>query len=548
MIATTIALAAILGGLLGGSVPAEAVAQQGTEEEAALIRSFTDVLACIEEESAVEKTSAELVEDAIRGMLRTLDPHSSFFSTEDFKRLQEEQKGKYYGLGITIRAESPGSGRVVIVEPPAPGTPAFKAGLRAGDVIARIEGKPIDDWDLNTEVIPSLKGPKGTKVHITVERPGVDTPLEVTVERDEIPLYSIKYAFHIAPGIGYIRILRFGETTSEELDRALEKLGEPQLRGLILDLRDNPGGALSQALAVADRFLDRGEKIVSTRSRNGKENRDYRARREQQYHYPMVVLINENSASASEIVSGALQDHDRALIIGETSFGKALVQTIFPLENQRALALTTGRYYTPSNRLIQRDYSEGFLDYYAHRGNNDNAQKEQPRHFTDGGRLVYGGGGITPDEIVKPDRAPVAVRKLQGRNLFRTYASEVYAGKTSSSLPVEVSDANGVADEREIERLMDLVQVDAAILQDFRRYAAEQGVRINDEEWKASEDIIANLLRQELLLLAVGDEASYRVALQLDRQVQRALELIPQVNAILQSAISQAKEESASLH
>jgi len=210
--------------------------------------------------------------------------------------------------------------------------------------------------------------------------------------------------------------------------------------------------------------------------------------------------------------------------------------------------LTTGRYYTPSNRLIQRDYSEGFLDYYAHRGNNDNAQKEQPRHFTDGGRLVYGGGGITPDEIVKPDRAPVAVRKLQGRNLFRTYASEVYAGKTSSSLPVEVSDANGVADEREIERLMDLVQVDAAILQDFRRYAAEQGVRINDEEWKASENIIANLLRQELLLLAVGDEASYRVALQLDRQVQRALELIPQVNAILQSAISQAKEESASLH
>lgn len=547
MILGTVALGALLGGLVGTPVQTQPEQAELTAQEQALLSTFADVLAQVEDRSAVEKPTSELVEDAIRGMLRTLDPHSSFFSTEDFKRLQEEQKGKYYGLGITIRAESPGSGRVVIVEPPAPGTPAFKAGLRAGDVIARIEGEPIDDWDLNTEVIPSLKGPKGTKVNITVERPGVDTPLEFTVERDEIPLYSIKYAFHIAPGIGYIRILRFGETTGDELDEALEKLDEANLKGLILDLRDNPGGALSQALAVADRFLDRGQKIVATRSRNGKENRDYRARREQRYHYPMVVLINENSASASEIVSGALQDHDRALIIGETSFGKALVQTIFPLEGRRALALTTGRYYTPSDRLIQRDYSAGFLDYYAHRGENSEPPESRPRHHTAGGRIVYGGGGITPDEIVEPTKVPLLVRKIQGRNLFRTYAAEVYAGRLPSTLLARLPENRGVEDPAEIEHLVRLVQVDDAELARFRKYVEDAGVTIPDADWEEARPIIVNFLRQEVLLLAVGDEASYRVALELDRQVQRAIELVPNVNQILQSAIAEARQKAAVL-
>ena len=215
------------------------------------------------------------------------------------------------------------------MEPPAPGTPAYKVGLRAGDVISKIEGQPIDDWDLNKDVIPNLKGPKGTEVNITVERPGELEPLELTVIRDEISLYTIKYVFRLDKNIGYLKINKFSETTGKELNDALEQLDEEHLSGLILDLRNNPGGALNQALAVSGRFLRKGQVIVNTRGRSS-QGREFSAQTGRSFEYPMVVLINRNSASASEIVSGALQDHDRALIVGETSFGKALVQTIYP--------------------------------------------------------------------------------------------------------------------------------------------------------------------------------------------------------------------------
>jgi len=238
----TVLAGAILGGLFGGRVNAGSPLEESSQN---LLKAFTDSLAVIETQYAGEVSSGELVESAIRGMLRTLDPHSSFFTRRDYDRLQEEQKGKYYGLGITIRAESPGSGRVLVVEPPAPGTPAHRAGLKAGDVIAKIEGEAIDDWDLNEEVIPNLKCPKVTTVNITVQRSGETEPLTCDVERDEIPLYTIKYTFLLNPEIGYVRIGRFAETTSRELDDALEELGEESLSALILDLRDNPGGALS---------------------------------------------------------------------------------------------------------------------------------------------------------------------------------------------------------------------------------------------------------------------------------------------------------------
>lgn len=526
---TTIVAASVTGGFFGGK--ANAGPPQAEDRTQELLKTYTEALATIEANFVREVSSEDLVESSIRGMLRTLDPHSSFFSRKDYNRLQEEQQGKYFGLGITIRPESPGSGRVVIVEPPAPGTPAYKAGLRAGDVIARIRGVAIDDWDINEEIIPNLKGPKGTTVDITVERPGETEPLDFTVERDEIPLHTIKYAFMIRPEIAYIRIDRFSETTSRELDGALDRLAKEGLQSLVLDLRDNPGGALSQAIAVADRFLNRNQVIVSTRSRFGKEH-EHTTRREQQYAYPMVVLINRNSASASEIVSGALQDHDRALIVGETSFGKALVQTIYPLDGNRGLALTTGKYYTPSDRLIQREYAGSFWDYYNSRIHRSSEERE--RFLTDGGREVFGGGGIMPDVEVEQDTFSRFSRQIQRKNLFRSFASRLYSGSIESDADFYAM-ANGDREktQKQKQALVDQVQITDQLLDRFTEYMAENDLEFSEEEFESDREIIRNLLRRELLLLLVGDEASYKVALELDRQVQTAIGSLDQATVLM---------------
>lgn len=527
-----IVTAAVIGGVAGSQVNAEAPLEDDSQR---LLKSFTEAIATIQGNYIREVPSEDLVESAIRGMLRTLDPHSSFFSRRDYNRLQEEQQGKYYGLGITIRPAAPGSGRVVIVEPPAPGTPAYKAGLRAGDVIATIEGEPIDDWDLNEEVIPNLKGPKGTSVNITVERPGEPEPLDFSVERDEIPLYTIKYAFWIEPGTAYIRVDRFSETTGRELDAALDKLGEGQMEGLLLDLRDNPGGALSQALEVSDRFLEKGQTIVSTRNRKGKD-REYSARRGERYEYPIVVLINENSASASEIVAGALQDHDRALIVGKTSFGKALVQTIFPLEDNRGLALTTGRYYTPSDRLIQRDYSDSFWDYYNNRDSARIDREDRKEHLTDGGRTVYGGGGIAPDRIVDSDRLSKPIRRIQRSSGFREFASKLFGGEieTNHKFHYTRSELDRLSQE-ERSRLAGQLEVTDLTLQKFDEFLQEQDVQLTAEEFEENRDVISNILKQELLMLLFGDEESYRIGLELDKQVQVGLQMLPVAVSLLEN-------------
>jgi len=520
LIVLTISMVGVLGGFRDGDGTAAA---DTVSENREFLRSFTEALATIEENYVGDVTYEELVESSIRGMLRTLDPHSSFFSNRDFNRLQEEQKGKYFGLGISIRAETPGSGRVVIVEPPVPGTPAYKVGLRAGDVIAEIEGQPIDDWDMNTEVIPNLKGPKGTTVNITVHRPGEEAPLFFTVERDAIPIYTIKFAFKLTPDIGYIRIIRFAETTGAELRAALESIDEDSLKLLILDLRDNPGGALSQALEVSDQFLEKNQIIVKTRSRKGKEDRDYKAQYSERNHYAMIVMINRSSASASEIVAGALQDHDRALIVGETSFGKALVQTLFPLPGGRGLALTTGRYYTPSNRLIQRDYSESYWNYFANH-DEDNSNGDKEAYFTDSGRVVYGGGGINPDVTIKIDTLGEAASRVQGRGLPREFASKVYSGEIPSTLGQRISkeELDTATEERKLEVARQL-KIDDALMAKFREFVASKSVNLSEEEWEESDVVLKNFLRQELLLLYVGEEASYRVALELDNQLEGAI-------------------------
>ncbi len=530
---SSIMIAALLGGWFGEPLAAGPPAESDTSR---LLKTFTAVLAAVQEHYVDPVTTDKLIESAVRGMLRTLDPHSSFFSVSDYNKLQEEQRGRYFGLGITIRAESPGSGRVAIVEPPSPGTPAYKVGLRAGDVISKIEGKPIDSWDLNEDVIPNLKGPKGTAVNITIERPGEPEPIELAVIRDEISLYTIKYVFRLDDEIAYVRVNKFSETTGEELNQALDRLDEGSLKGLVLDLRDNPGGALSQALAVSDSFLRKNQLIVSTRSRSGR-GREFRAEKDSEHEYPMVVLINRNSASASEIVSGALQDHDRALIVGETSFGKALVQTIYPLEGNRGLALTTGQYLTPSNRLIQRDYSGSFYEYYLTRSDSPEAERGDFR--TDSGRVVFGGGGITPDEEVRVSRFSNLVRMIDRKRLFVEFATDLVDGDIRSDVEYQLDPGAqlNLSEEERRQRIEELAITDET-LKLFENFLRNKEVELTDGGFQENRQVIANRLKQEVVLNLFGDEESFRIALRIDNQLQKAIELLPEAAALMQNNVA----------
>ncbi len=527
----TILVAALLGGWLGDEAKAGAPLEKGAEQ---LLENFTETLATLQAHYVRPVATEELIESAIRGLVRTLDPHSSFFATSDYSRLQEEQQGKYYGLGIAIRAQAPGSGRVVIVEPPVPGTPAYKVGLKVGDIISKIEGESIEDWDINKEVIPNLKGPKGTRVNITIERPGEPEFIELAVERDEIPLYTIKSSFQIRPQIGYISMVKFSETTSKELDQALQKLEEHKLRGLILDLRDNPGGALSQAIKVADRFLGKNQIIVSTYGRRGKQ-KEYRAPKGRRHDYPMVVLINQMSASASEIVAGALQDHDRALIVGETSFGKALVQTIYPFPGNRGLALTTGKYYTPSGRLIQRAYSESFYNYlYGRTNQGEEGDQKQPG---DEERVANASGGIIPDVEVTLVTYSRLGRFVDHKNLFFEFAGKLLEGEGKSDLSDRYPGEELTPGER--ETIKEEMIISDETLSRFREFLRGKWINFTDQIFIDNHDLIKNRLKQELFGKLFGEQEGLKIALEIDPQVQRAVELLPPAEVLLQKTTAE---------
>ncbi|PYS25602.1 MAG: S41 family peptidase, partial [Acidobacteria bacterium] len=378
-------VSAVLGGLFGGQVRATT---KGEEDVDSSIKVFSNLLGLVEENYANEVDADKAVYGAIDGMLRTLDPHSKFFDPKAFNSLREDQRGKYYGLGIQVTTRF---GKVTVISPPFLGSPAEKVGLRVGDVIAKVNGESTDKMDLN-DVVSRLKGPRGTSVKIQIIRPGADEPIELSVIRDEIAKYTISNAFLIRPRIGYIKLDSFAETTGAELRDSLKKLDYKNLDGLVFDLRNNPGGLLQEAIEVCETYLEKGQLIVETRGRTRGSNRPYSSQKlNSDNHFPLVVLINAQSASASEIVAGAIQDHDRGLIVGQTSFGKGLVQSVYPLSKNAGLALTTQKWYTPSGRLIQRDYSQiSQFDYYNHRETSP-AKRDDIKH-SDIGRIVYGGG------------------------------------------------------------------------------------------------------------------------------------------------------------
>jgi len=376
------------------------------------VRDFTRVLNVVQNNYAdTVDVDKAVYQGAIPGMLRMLDPHSSFFDAKQFSLLRERPAREI----LRRRDDRGAAGEPHRGDGPVCGAPAYNAGIRPGDVIVKVDDKSTDGLT-TTEVADMLKGPKGTVVKITISREGYAEQLVFTVVRDEIPRHSVDIAFMLKPGVGYIRLSGFNETTDREIADALRQLNASSLDGLILDMRGNPGGLLNEAVAVGDMFLDKNQLIVSHHGRTSPERRYYAVRGNQGVTVPLVILVNNNSASATEIVSGAVQDHDRGLIVGETTFGKGLVQTVTGLSENTGLALTTARYYTPSGRLIQRDYkSVSLYEYHYERKVPDHPTEVK---LTDSGRQVTGGGGITPDIVVPAPKLTKFEQLLYRNDVF----------------------------------------------------------------------------------------------------------------------------------
>jgi len=463
----------------------------------------------------------KMMEESVKGMLQTLDPHSYFLDVDNFSRMFEEQKGKYYGLGIQIQKQED---RLVVVSP-IEGTPAWRLGIQSGDIITHINGestKPISSQD----AVDKLRGPKGTKVTITIAREGLEKPLELTITREEIPLYSVPYAFMLQEGIGYIFIRNFAENTDEEFERKMEALTAKGMKSLVLDLRGNPGGALFPCVDVADEFLPKGDLVVSVKGRNRRYDQQLSASRNNQYEkLPVVVLINQGSASASEIVAGAIMDHDRGLIVGEDSWGKGLVQTMFPLGPNMAMALTVAKYYTPSGRSIQRDYSR-FDQYFLDEKVTPENQREVK--FTSKGRRVLGQGGITPDYEVKFS-LQLYTFELRSEGAFFAYARRFLGHQTPLSknyvFPQESRGQSPVPGKIVVDKTF---AADAAVLRDFEDYLQSNKLNYDAKRFKEAESEIKREIEREMASAIWGTEDGWKAFQESDPVVLKAIQVMPE--------------------
>lgn len=487
------------------------------------LKEYTDLLNAVTTWSAEEVTPDKAVYASVDGMLRALDPHTSFLEPKEYSDMQDRQKGTFFGLGILVTKRND----QVTVITPLEGTPASRLGIRAGDVIAEVEGVSTDDLALD-EVVKRLKGPKGTTVNIKIRRVGMKEPIPLTIVRAAIPTNSISNVLMIRPGIGYIRVKDFTSTTVRELDEAIEKLERQGMQKLVLDLRGNPGGLLDAAVGVSDHFLEKGQMIVYTKGRTPDSAQEYTAPgKHEKFDLPLVVLVNRGSASASEIVAGAIQDHDRGLVVGETSWGKGLVQSVYTLQYGAGLALTTSKYYTPAGRNIQRDYTSVYDYYMADEAENGPevplAQREQFRTAT--GRVVYGGGGITPDVIVKYAKLARTTQLLEVRSAIFNYAVE-YAAKHP-----ELTKELTVTPEMVEEFIHHAVEHDIAPENDIRDAMQNE----------ADRKFVERALKAEIVAAKYGYDASYPYRLQGDAQVEKALEVFPEAQKLATIANARAR-------
>ena len=475
---------------------------------------------------------------SISGMLSVLDPHSTYFDPIEYASFRTEQRSEYFGIGATIEDLREGSDVNTYIRATFPESPAARAGLRFGDRITAVDGNSMKGKTY-PEVRKFLLGPRGTTVKVTVEHPATKESETVSIVRDAVSLPSIAQAYMLRPGVGYVGMTGgFNLTTADEFDQALKFLHGKGMNMLVLDLRGNRGGLLIQAVRVANTFLQRGQMIVSQKGRFRDSSQSYAAVNENPDSVPVVVLVNGETASAAEIVAGALQDHDRALIVGETTFGKGLVQFPFQLDYDSALLLTIAKYFTPSGRLIQRDYSNGgFYNYYfpgglaADKNNTQVNPQGGPESHTDTGRAVYGGGGISPDEVVKPGTISAAERHL--RDITFAFALELTAGRVPGFEEYKV--------QRGIDFDHDLADEDYpvtdALFRELKKFATNKsGFKVTADQLDKSRTFAERQLRYNVLSAAYGYRTATQVFNDADPQIARAVDAMPRARELALAA------------
>jgi len=511
-LAVFVGLSAVLGGVFGPGV-------QATDEQIEQhYESFSAALSAIQSSYADEVDSDRLVYGAVRGMLATLDPHSSFFDPREYAQMRERQEGRYYGLGISIAAINGD----IVAQSVFEGSPAYRVGIRRGDVIASIEGETAKGIT-SQEAQNKLRGPRGTQVNIEIRRPGYAQLIPLQVTRDEVQMLTVRSSFMLDDQTGYVQLRDFGENTDREVSRALRELTEQGMQRLVLDLRGNPGGPLDQAIRVSNQFLPRGSMIVYTRGRTPGSGEEYRGTQDGEFlDIPIVVLQSRGSASASEIVAGALQDHDRAYIVGETTFGKALVQSVYKISGEAGLALTTAHYYTPSGRLIQRPWDESFDEYLSYSTQAQVANREHdPSQMkrTDGGRPVYSGGGIEPDAFVEGpiegfNPTPFA-RTLYARQTFEDFAQRFMAvGDTR----ISQTPTGRISVARDFT-------VTDQMLADYRKQLEDDRLRIDEEAFAQDLDFIRAMIHARIAEAVFSISEAQRHLVLNDPQTRTAMSM-----------------------
>ncbi len=531
-----VAIGAVVGGLFGrfsSSTSADSGVTAGR-----IVADYREALDVIDK-NHVGKVDHEKITDAsIQSMLWTLDPHSSFFTRDEFKKLYEEQASQFYGIGVSILQHRDG----VYVQSVIAGTPAEKAGLRYGDRIVLVDGKDATEWS-SAEVSKNVRGEGGTPVKVKVERASSNTPMEFEIVRGGVPLPSIRNYFMLPNGVGYVGLTGgFQETTAEELGEAIKELQTQGMKGLVLDLRNNPGGLLPQAIDVVSRFVPNGQTVVSVKGRASYAKTEaLRARGGPVDNFPLVIMINGASASASEIVAGAIQDYGRGVVVGTESFGKGLVQRVFRLPYETGLTLTTARYYTPYGRSLQRDYSSGSIyDYYAHQDEanaNVNGAEAKPTPSgspvtTANGRVFYGGRGIEPD--VKVSAIEYNALRFRINDAAFYFTRQVVAGKIAGFESYKVDRQN-----QNLTVGQGAFVINDKLFEAFRNYTiADKKSGLTAENINGQADFARTRIREEIATANHSNEAGIQVLLEVDPQVLKAVEVMPEARRLLEKNVA----------